>query len=305
MHLQLPCQPLSIAPYLKQRISIGISLWPALWIVLGFTALLCGLSCLTLQSAWPEGSFPQPPEPVAQNTTSDEFSAEELTENTQSLPTEPLPKAKPALIVQWQYKPDAHQYLEHQLGHYQQQYEHFPSNPETNQFAREADQKATDRRPLSHWGLRSETHPWVIHPYISITNPTNTPWLDAKITTIIDIHWGELRVDSHLFLTDLTHLQQSAQWFEYKRTTHPVPVLSPDDTQLIQLPPLELLPLITPKHQNNTQALSDQWPESIRIRVWLSPTQDHLPSEQHTKGSTLTLYPDYFLTPFHPLRGSI
>jgi hypothetical protein len=218
--------------------------------------------------------------------------------------TFPDPIQNPQVLeVSLQYKPDAAHYLDRAISLFELDTERSPNNAEINAMALQAFSTATNLHPLTQWGLQGSIHPWVIQPQTTLTNHTSEPWLDVEVTVILDIKWGDLRVDSQLYLTDLNYLRQSAQWVEASRTVLPITILPPDDSAKVTLKPIEILPLITPKVADSVNGLNRHWPESIRIRAWLTPAQDNVEPERHLEEQTLQLLPDYFMTPFHPLRG--
>lgn len=155
------------------------------------------------------------------------------------------------------------------------------SGQKASEFADTAYQQASVEAPFSQWRAQGGPAPKVFSAKLHLYSNTKAAVLNTPISVSVQANVGDLRVSPITQLTDYRYLQQTAHWETLETRQLSVPVIAPEEDQLLEVMQFRLLSFLN-SHPN-------QWPTAVRITI--SSPRLGVAEKQ------ISLLPDHFVVP--------
>jgi len=146
-------------------------------------------------------------------------------------------------------------------------------------FADQAYKASSMDAELNVWRFQGGPHPKTITAKVRLYNPTRDALLDVPIHVQLWAKVGDLLVESGSQLTAYGALRASARWEPVSLGNLKIPVIAPDEDQILEVTQFRLLPFLEPRPY--------QWPIYLKVVVTS-------PKFQRAE-KVLTLLPDHFV----------
>lgn len=190
-----------------------------------------------------------------------------------------LPQSLKVASLQFYYKLDENARFLDLKTQWQTEHRGALSLQKAAEFAEIATKQASVEAELLHWRAQGGPSPKIFTAKLHLFNPGCKAILDIPLTITVKANVGELRVSPTTQLTDYGHLRRTAHWETISTHTLHIPVIAPEEDQLLEVAQFRLLEFMGTH--------SAQWPEAVRVTV--SSPQLGIVEKQ------LSVLPDHFV----------